>query len=199
MIIGNKTKTPKADKDLWATPWDVFWGTEKLLGRIFDLDACASPNNAKCERYITAEQDCLVTEWGESPLNVWINPPYSNPLPFIERAIQQSHKYGHFVVMLLPADTSVEWFELCVTKATDIWFITAGNGKGGRINFLHNADGKAKSGNSKGSMLVVFNGSKRLFHRQASVHFISREDLISKGRKSYTNPEINIKNLHNFA
>lgn len=52
MIIGNKTKTPKADKDLWATPWDVFLGTEKLLGRTFDLDVCASQHNAKCEWYI---------------------------------------------------------------------------------------------------------------------------------------------------
>lgn len=182
MIIGNKTKTQKADKDLWATPWDVFWGTEKLLGRTFDLDVCASQHNAKCKQYITAEQDCLITEWGESPLSVWINPPYSNPLPFIERAIQQSQQHGHFVVMLLPADTSVEWFELCVTKATDIWFVTAGNGKGGRISFLHNANGKAKSGNSKGSMLVVFSGRPRRYSAYARVSFISREALISMGQ-----------------
>lgn len=186
MIIGNKTKTEKVDKDLWATPWDVFWGTEILLGRTFDLDVCASPHNTKCKRYITAEQNCLLTDWGESPLNVWINPPYSNPLPFIERAIQQSQQYGHFVVMLLPADTSVEWFELCVTKATEIWFVTAGNGKGGRISFLHNANGKAKSGNSKGSMLVVFDGRIRRNLSYARVSFISREALISIGQVKKT-------------
>lgn len=182
MIIGNKTKTQKADKDLWATPWEVFRGTEKLLRRTFDLDACASSNNAKCERYITAEQDCLVIEWGESPLNVWINPPYSNPLPFIVRAIQQSQQYGHFVVMLLPADTSVAWFRLCLENASQIWFITGQGDKGGRISFLHNANGKAKSGNSKGSMLVVFRGRHRRYSAYARVSFISREALISMGQ-----------------
>lgn len=111
-----------------------------------------------------------------------MNPPYSNPLPFIERAIQQSQQFGHFVVMLLPADTSVEWFETCIIRAREIWFVTAGNGKGGRISFLHNANGKAKSGNSKGSMLVVFDGHYRRSPSYARVSFISREALISMGK-----------------
>ncbi|KMK51486.1 hypothetical protein RO21_06110 [[Actinobacillus] muris] len=150
MLIGNKTQTAQVDKDCWATPWPEFRGIQILLKRQFLLDACAAPHNAKCDRFFTQAQDCLKTDWGEAT-TVWINPPYSNPTPFIQRAIEQSKQAGHYVAMLLPADTSTRWFQLCQQNAREIWFIT-----GGRINFLHNRTGKAKTGNSKGSMIVVF-------------------------------------------
>lgn len=183
MLIGNKSHTAEADKDLWATPWDIFRGAEALFHRRFELDACASAHNAKCKRYITAEQNMLTCDWGKQGQNVWINPPYSDPTPFIQRAIQQSRENHHFVVMLLPADTSVKWFKLCVDNALQIYFITASDNEGGRINFLHNANGKATAGNSKGSMLVLFyGGSVRAF-----TGYISREQLIKLGKQEQQN------------
>ncbi|MGX2949356.1 phage N-6-adenine-methyltransferase [Ursidibacter sp. B-7004-1] len=183
MIIGNKTKTAKNDKDLWATPWDIFHGAEALFRRTFDLDACASSHNAKCKRYITAEQNILTCDWGEKGQNVWINPPYSDPTPFIQRAIEQSRNNDHFIVMLLPADTSVKWFRLCVQHAMLIQFITASENEGGRISFLHNASRKAVAGNSKGSMLVVFYGC----YGSGSTGYISREQLIKLGMQEKQN------------
>jgi site-specific DNA-methyltransferase (adenine-specific) len=41
--------------DNWPTPQDLF---NELHGEFrFDLDPCASSENARCERYFTAEQD----------------------------------------------------------------------------------------------------------------------------------------------
>lgn len=191
MLIGNQSHTAEADKDLWATPWDIFHGAfhgaEALFRVKFDLDACASEHNAKCKRFITAEENMLTCDWGQTGQNVWINPPYSDPTPFIQRAIEQSRKHQHFVVMLLPADTSVKWFNLCVNYASQIWFITASENEGGRINFLHNATGKATAGNSKGSMLVVFD----YFHFltletekfQPNTYYLSREWLKQLGKE----------------
>lgn len=188
MLIGNKSHTAEADKDLWATPWDIFHGAEALFCRTFELDACASSHNAKCKRYITAEQNMLTCDWGDQGQNVWINPPYSDPTPFIQRAIEQSRTNQHFIVMLLPADTSVAWFSLCLEHASQIWFITGKGNKGGRISFLHNQNGKRKNGNSKGSMFAVF-GPKDSFpalYRQFT-RYISRDQLKILGKREKSN------------
>lgn len=50
-----------SNTDLWATPQAFFDELDKEFG--FDLDVCAIPENAKCERYFTPEQDGLKQEW----------------------------------------------------------------------------------------------------------------------------------------
>lgn len=40
----------------------------------FDVDVCATKNNAKCNVFYTKEQDGLLQNWYG---NVWCNPPYS--------------------------------------------------------------------------------------------------------------------------
>ena len=53
------SKTPE-----WATPQDFF---DKLDEEFhFDLDVCATDENAKCSRYFTKEQDGLSQQWGGS-------------------------------------------------------------------------------------------------------------------------------------
>lgn len=157
MLLANQSKTPKEHKDFWATPFDIFRGIENYLGLKFNLDACASPHNTKCKRYITAEMDCLTCDWGEKGKNVWINPPYSNPLPFVERAIQQCRENNHTIAMLLPADTSTKWFRRCTVYASRLIFIVDG-----RISFLNPETGKPKKGNSKGSVVVFFSKKQRV-------------------------------------
>lgn len=43
----------------WATPRQFFNDMEDRLGP-FDLDVCATPQNAKCAEFFTAEQDGLL-------------------------------------------------------------------------------------------------------------------------------------------
>ena len=46
----------------WETPQDLF---DKLNAMFhFDLDPCATAENAKCERYYTAEDNGLQLPWG---------------------------------------------------------------------------------------------------------------------------------------
>lgn len=50
--------------------------------------------------------DGLAIDWKD---NTFVNPPYSNPLAWVEKAILESQK-GKTVVMLLRADTSTKYF-----------------------------------------------------------------------------------------
>ena len=50
----------------------------------------------------------LEREWGRA---VFINPPYSNPLPWVQKAIEESKK-GKMIVMLLRHDSSTEWWRI---------------------------------------------------------------------------------------
>lgn len=46
----------------WATPQDLFDRLDALYH--FDLDAAATPENAKCARFFTKEDDGLLQMWG---------------------------------------------------------------------------------------------------------------------------------------
>lgn len=50
--------------------------------------------------------DGLSIEWRD---RTYVNPPYSNPLPWVRKAIAE-HRRGKRIVMLLKMDTSTQWF-----------------------------------------------------------------------------------------
>lgn len=113
--------------DHWATPLRVFNAISRQYGP-FDLDACATDQTAKCMQWFTREDDGLHQPWYG---RVWVNPPYSDPRPWIQKAVD-SIRYGQAqrVVMLLPASTDTAWFHDLVLPHADVVFIR------GRIKFL---------------------------------------------------------------
>jgi hypothetical protein len=54
--------------------------------------------------------DTLGSSWG-SP--AFVNPPYSNPLPWVKKAIEEA-KQGVDVVMLLNVDPSTQWYLMLI-------------------------------------------------------------------------------------
>ena len=48
-------------QDLWETPQKFFDELNEEFH--FTLDACATPENAKCEKYFTEEDNALVQDW----------------------------------------------------------------------------------------------------------------------------------------
>lgn len=60
----------------WATPQAFFDELDKEFS--FTLDPCATPENAKCKRFITKDADGLAQSWrGET---VFCNPPYGRSI-----------------------------------------------------------------------------------------------------------------------
>ena len=50
---------------------------------------------------------------GKCPVPVFVNPPYSKPLPWIKKAIEEYQSpYISAIIMLLKHDSSTEWYRL---------------------------------------------------------------------------------------
>lgn len=173
------SKTPADQRDLWRTPPALFACLNAEF--CFQLDAAAAAHNALCRKFITAEQNTLETPWADYlsiPGYVWLNPPYSDIMPFVKKAAAESaNQIG--TVMLVPADTSVGWFKEAIQTASEVRFITAG-----RLAFINPVTGKSVSGNNKGSMLIIWHPYPRTHchfstvERDALMNFGSR--LIAK-------------------
>ncbi len=80
------------------------YATDEQLKQVFDLwfDPCALSGD-ECLR----DFDGLGSGWAR---HTFVNPPYSNPLPWVEQAIREAAK-GYTIVMLLKMDTSTRWFK----------------------------------------------------------------------------------------
>lgn len=128
--------------DIWSTPQDFF---DKLNDEFhFTLDTAAIPENAKCERFFTPEDDGLSKRWDGV---VWCNPPYCRQTgKWVKKAYEESEK-GTTVVMLLPCRPDVSWFHDYILGKAEIRFIR------GRLKF-----GGSKNSAPFPSMVVVFRG-----------------------------------------
>lgn len=126
--------------DLWETPQYFF---DKLDDEFhFTLDACALPENAKCEKYYTPKDDGLSMPWDGV---VWCNPPYGRNIgEWVKKGFNESLN-GNTVVMLLPARTDTKWFHDYIYEKADIRFVK------GRLKF-----GNSKFGAPFPSMIVIF-------------------------------------------
>lgn len=92
----------KTEKDNWETP---DWLTEHFRGH---FDPC--PSNPSFNG--------LKVDW-KSP--TYINPPYSNPLPWVEKAFIEAKK-GIKIVMLLRCDPSTVWYRKLIEGKAIISF-----------------------------------------------------------------------------
>lgn len=148
------SSTPPEIRDLWQTPKALYDYLHAEFN--FSVDLAASALNKLHENYITEDMNALKINWcGMYGVAWgWMNPPYSNIGPFIEKAIEQQEK-GFGTVMLVPSDTSVGWFDLALRSVSEVRFIT-----GGRLSFIRADTGKAVNGNNKGSMLLIFSPHK---------------------------------------
>ena len=132
----------------WETPKDLF---DKLdLEFQFTLDPCSTPQNAKCLKYYTKEDDGLSKSWEDEC--VFMNPPYGREIgKWVKKAYEESLK-GAMVVCLIPARTDTKYYHKYIFPyATDIRFIK------GRVKF-DNGSGKLNPAPFP-SAIVVF-GSK---------------------------------------
>jgi len=90
------------------------------------------------------EFDGLEIEWED---RTYVNPPYSKPLLWVEKAIKENKK-NKTIVMLMRMDTSTKWFrKLQEAKAIFLWI-------SGRLRFNN-----GKPANFP-SMLVILNKAR---------------------------------------
>ena len=120
--------------DQWQTPQGLFDELNKEFN--FDIDLCATEANSKCDTYCTDYlnnkynhvkdpfHDSGIIVWNDrdnlrkanysgytyskKDLTAFMNPPYSNPKPFIEKAWEDSKHCK--IVCLVKCDPSTKWW-----------------------------------------------------------------------------------------
>lgn len=131
--------------DEWATPKEVVRPLSRAVGG-FDLDPCSGAEHTPhADHRYTKEDDGLRQEWFGQ---VWCNPPFSDKDVWLKKAIDERDNYDR-CIMLIPVDTSTEWFHRYVTKADYVCF------DGSRISFVK-PDGTQGNSPNFGTMFVVF-------------------------------------------
>lgn len=109
----------------WETPQALF---DALHARFhFDLDVCATAENAKCPRFFSPAENGLSQDWGGG--RCWMNPPYGREIAAWARKARQEAERGALVVGLLPARTDTRWWQEDVMGHADVRFV------GGRLRF----------------------------------------------------------------
>lgn len=99
LIFSSKT-------DLWTTPQSFFDEVNAVFG--FETDLCALPENAKCEKYYTPDDDALTKDWHGV---CWMNPPYGRGInAWIAKAYASAKQNRATIVCLLPARTDTKWW-----------------------------------------------------------------------------------------
>ncbi len=129
----------------WETPPALFAALDAEFR--FDLDVCARPNNAKCERFYSPDDDGLSVPWHGA---CWMNPPYGRKVgDWMQKAYEESRKAGTVVVALVCARTDTGWWHDWAMRAAEVRFVRR------RVRFLA-PQGGAQTGAPFPSVLLVF-------------------------------------------
>ncbi len=111
-LLGDSPEVSGPASDECYTPGAILDPISELLGGI-DTDPAWSPSSLvvpKVHGY-TIHQDGLTRAWVGS---VWLNPPYSNPGPWVRRASEHAGA-GNKVAMLINNDPSTRWWRDTLT------------------------------------------------------------------------------------
>lgn len=135
--------------DEWATPKSLLRPLAESVGG-FDLDPCSgAEKDPHAAQTYTKEDDGLTSAWFGT---VFCNPPFSEKVDWIEKAVGEvNEENAECVVMVLPVDTSTNWFHDHVTDATVVCFLGPG-----RVDFDRRGDAEGSGSPSFAVMLAVF-------------------------------------------
>ena len=109
------------DKNITLTPLDLI----DNFG-VFDLDPCGLQWHKTANKIISLPDDGLVEEWNG---RVWLNPPYSNPKPFIKKLAE----HGNGIALVLNS-TDTDWFQEYGLKKANGMYLLKGRPKFTRMD-----------------------------------------------------------------
>jgi ParB family chromosome partitioning protein len=133
----------------WYTPNEYVEYARNVMERI-DLDPATSVKaneTIKAEQIFTKEDDGLLQEWSG---NVWLNPPYSQPLisEFSDKLINELPNIDQACVLVNNATETV-WFQNMLSRCDAVCFLK------GRIKYL-DENGDASNSPLQGQTIIYF-------------------------------------------
>lgn len=146
---GHMQKLAIGSRDDWETPPELFGLLDEKFH--FTLDAAASAENAKCERFYTFENSAFKQDPTDEV--IWCNPPFGRGMSdWIALFNHWSHR--NTVVALTPSNTETQWWAKAYYSAHRVLLLT------GRVQFLDPETGRAAGNNPGGSTVFVFGGTE---------------------------------------
>ena len=109
---------PKVEQTWFDRKQTVYETPPEIFGPLnnefkFTLDVCAIPENAKCNKYFTPNENGLSKKWEGV---CWMNPPFGREMKkWVKKAFEEWGQ-GATVVALLPARTNTLWWHDWVMK-----------------------------------------------------------------------------------
>lgn len=137
----------------------------------FTLDPCATPENAKCAKFYTIEDDGLSKSWAGE--RVFLNPPYGKGAQnWIAKAYFES-LYTEVIVGLLPARTDTKWFHDYVYGKAEVRF------RKGRLKFV-GPDGKTGTATFP-SIIVIWRPPSRASRPKRTLGYLDEHNSVGGG------------------
>lgn len=138
------------DRDSWNTPpqlaADIRATFVYATGDGIDLDPCSNPTSmVDAKRAIMLPDDGLAADWSG---NVFVNPPYSKPGPWLKRCAEHAEDGGNAIALVNVATETNYWHEWVWPHAAAISFTR------GRLAFYRN--GEPAKGNRYAQALILY-------------------------------------------
>ena len=141
-------------KDFWRTPQWLFDLLDSEFGP-FDLDAAATPTDARCDAFLTVLDNALTIDWSSRGSRVFVNPPYSRAggdgeglLAWVQAAVR-ARDAGAVVVMVAPPALSTRYHQVLKSEAIELLHLPR------RVPFLDPDTGEPRKGNRGDTMVAV--------------------------------------------
>lgn len=132
----NKDLMFSSENQKWATRWVTFKLIESQLGRKYNVDPCCEKSTAKCDMFITAEDDLFKVKSIKEHFNIeqvqmFVNPEYGTmQKKFVEKIISLCEEDNVVADILIPSRTDTTLFhDIILPKANAVYFVK------GRITF----------------------------------------------------------------
>lgn len=145
----------KPKNDEWYTPPEVMDKVRYVLGRI-QLDPCSCEEANRyvdAMHYISLPHDGLAVNWMEYA-NLYLNPPYSRPGPWVEKAIRTYRP----AVVVVNNSTETVWGQRLLRNAEAMFFPR------GRISFVA-PGGERGGGNRYAQMIALLYPNSHILRR----------------------------------
>lgn len=158
-LHGSSASAPDtaADSDAWYTPAPIIHAARAVLGRIDTDPASSVAAQAVVQASVWYDlcDDGLTQPWRRS---VWLNPPYSNPLPWVKRFVAHCGEPGNAGIILVNCACSPEWAELLWAHGHAMCLFAD------RIRFWHPA--KSSGSGDRDNMACYIGGAPAVFREQ---------------------------------
>lgn len=149
----------------WYTPPNIIQSARVVMGTI-DLDPATSEKAnevVKASKIFTINNSGLEQEWHG---NVWLNPPYAQPLisQFSDKVVEQTNNFSQCMVLVNNA-TETTWLQNMMARCDAICFVK------GRIRFV-DVDGNPSGAPLQGQVILYFGKSGDKFNSEFKAHGI---------------------------